>query len=70
MMSDRKVVALVTFALFSTEAYAHYLVAKNEGKDEFKLYLPTFETTIKNLLVVGTFSILNGILVEKVKKLL
>lgn len=69
-MRDRDVVALVTFALFSAEAYAHYLVAKNEGKDEFKLYVPTLDTTIKNIAVVGTFSILNGILVERVRKIL
>ena len=69
-MRDRDIVALVTFALFSTEAYAHYLVAKNEGKEKFKFYLPTLDTTIKNVAVVGTFSILNGILVEQVKKAL
>lgn len=69
-MRDRNIVALVTFALFSTEAYAHYLVAKNEGKDDFKFYIPTLNTTLKNLAVVGTFSILNGILVEQVKKAL
>ena len=69
-MRDRDIVALVTFVLFSTEAYAHYLVAKNEGKEKFKFYLPTLDTTIKNVAVVGTFSILNGILVEQVKKAL
>jgi len=69
-MRDRDIVALVTFALFSMEAYAHYLVAKNEGKEKFKFYLPTWDTTIKNVAVVGTFSILNGILVEQVKKAL
>jgi len=69
-MRDRDIVALVTFAIFSTEAYAHYLVAKNEGNDEFKFYTPKLDTTIKNIAVVGAFSILNGIVVERVKKLL
>tara|TARA_R110000787_G_scaffold151977_6_gene265683 strand:+ start:1251 stop:1460 length:210 start_codon:yes stop_codon:yes gene_type:complete len=69
-MKDRNIVALVTFAIFSTEAYAHYLVAKNEGKDEFKFYRPTWNTTFKNLAVVGAFSLLNGIVVEKVRKIL
>jgi len=69
-MRDRDIVAIVTFVLFSTEAYAHYLVAKNEGKEKFKFYLPTLDTTIKNVAVVGTFSLLNGILVEQVKKAL
>jgi len=69
-MKDRNIVALVTFALFSTEAYAHYLVAKNEGEEEFKFYIPTWNTTFKNLAVVGAFSILNGLIVEKVRKIL
>ena len=46
-MKHRNIVALVTFAIFSTEAYAHYVVAKNEGSDTFKFYRPTLETTIK-----------------------
>jgi hypothetical protein len=69
-MKDRNIVALVTFVLFSTEAYAHYVVAKNEGNEKFKFYVPTLDTTIKNLGVVGVFSILNGIIVEQVKKAL
>ena len=69
-MKDRNIVALVTFVIFSTEAYAHYLVAKNEDNNEFKFYIPKLETTLKNLVVVGAFSILNGIVVEKVKNIL
>jgi len=45
-------------------------VAKNEDNDEFKFYIPKLETTLKNLVVVGAFSILNGIAVEKVKNIL
>jgi hypothetical protein len=69
-MKDRDIVTLVTFALFSTEAYAHYLVAKNEGKEDFKFYVPTWNTTFKNLGVVGIFSVLSGLVVEQVKKVL
>ena len=69
-MKDRDIVALVTFALFSAEAYSHYLVAKNEGNEKFKFYVPTLDTTLKNLGVLGAFSLLNGILVEQVKKVL
>ena len=69
-MKDRNIVALVTFVLFSAEAYSHYLVAKNEGNEKFKFYVPTLDTTLKNLGVLGAFSLLNGILVEQVKKVL
>ena len=67
---DRDVVTLVTFAIFSVQGYAHYLVAKNEGKEDFKFYIPKLNTTIKNVAILGTFSILNGILVEKIKNIL
>ena len=67
-MKHRNIVALVTFAIFSTEAYAHYVVAKNEGSDEFKFYRPKLDTTIKNLMVVGAFSFLNGVIIEKIRK--
>ena len=69
-MKDRDIVALVTFTLFSAEAYAHYVVAKNEGKEKFKFYVPSLNTTLKNIGVVAVFSILNGILVEQIKKVL
>mgnify|MGYP003666578686 CR=1 FL=1 len=67
-MKDRHLIALVTFAIFSTEAYAHYVVAKNEGSETFKFYKPTLQTTFKNLVVVGAFSLLNGIIIEKIRK--
>lgn len=69
-MKDRNLVAIVTFVIFSTEAYAHYLVAKNEDSDTFKFYVPKLETTLKNLGVVGVFSILNGIVISEIKKAL
>ena len=67
-MKDRNLIALVTFGIFSAEAYAHYVVAKNEGSDKFKFYRPTLRTTFKNLAVVGVFSILNGLIIEKIRK--
>lgn len=69
-MKDRYIVAIVTFALFSAEAYSHYLVAKNEGQDEFKFYVPSFNTSVKNLGILAVFSYLNGVAVQEVKKLL
>jgi len=59
---------LITFTLFSAEAYMHYNTAKNEGKKEFKWYKPSTQTTIRNLGIVGLFSILNGYVIETIKK--
>jgi len=69
-MKDSQIVALSTFVLFSAEAYGHYLVAKNEGNEKFKFYFPEFETTVKNLMLVGVFSLANGYIVSQVKKIL
>ena len=69
-MQDRDIIAIVTFALFSTEAYAHYLVAKNEDNEKFVFYKPSTDTIIETLSLVGLFSILNGIVITEVKKML
>jgi len=68
-MKDSQIVALSTFVLFSTEAYGHYLIAKNEGQEKFKFYIPKIETTVKNLMIVGVFSLVNGFAVSQIKKL-
>jgi len=67
-MKDRNLIVLVTFTLFSAEAYMHYNTAKNEGKKDFKWYRPSRETTIKNLAIVGLFSVLNAYIIESIKK--
>jgi len=69
-MKDSQIVALTTFLFFTAEAYGHYLIAKNEGSEKFKFYVPDTETTVKNLMLVGTFSLLNGIAVSYLKKVL
>ena len=46
-MKDSQIVALSTFVLFTGEAYGHYLIAKNEGKEKFTFYFPEFDTTVK-----------------------
>lgn len=68
-MKNGKLVAVVTFAVFSFESFVHYNVAKNEDKDEFKLYIPKLETTLKNLAVVGAFAVINGLLVTQLRKM-
>jgi len=68
-MKNGKLVAVVTFAVFSFESFVHYNVAKNEDKDEFKFYIPKLETTLKNLAVVGFFAVINGLVVTQLRKM-
>ncbi|MDF1857977.1 MAG: hypothetical protein P1U29_03310 [Candidatus Pelagibacter bacterium] len=67
-MRDSEIIALTTFVVFSAEAYGHYLVAKNEDKDDFKFYVPKFETSVKNLMIVGSASLLSAYIVGLIKK--
>ena len=69
-MKDRDIIAIVTFALFSTEAYGHYLVAKNEDNEKFIFYKPTTKALVETLSLVGIFSILNGIIITEVRKII
>ena len=57
-MKDRDIIAIVTFALFSTEAYGHYLVAKNEDKKEEK-YVGGNKKFVPKLFWVVKFEIYN-----------
>lgn len=68
-MKNGKLVAVVTFAVFSFESFVHYNVAKNEDKDGFKFYIPKLETTLKNLAVVGVFAVINGLVVTQLRKM-
>jgi len=69
-MKDRDIIAIVTFALFSTEAYGHYLVAKNEDNEKFVFYKPSTKAIVETLSLVALFSILNGIVITEVRKML
>tara|TARA_R100000426_G_C4813698_1_gene107553 strand:- start:919 stop:1128 length:210 start_codon:yes stop_codon:yes gene_type:complete len=69
-MNDRQIISLVTFALFSSEAYGHYLIARNEENEKFIFYKPSTQAIFETLLLVGAFSILNGYAITELKKLL
>jgi len=66
------IVGATTFALFMTEAVIHFNMGqnykkhKNEKKSTFEL--PNRDELIKLSLIVGTFSVLNGYLVNKIKE--
>lgn len=67
-MREKYVVALITFSLLTAQNYAHYLIVKNEGKDDFKLYFPNRSTSIKNIVTNVSFSIINGFIVNEILK--
>ena len=61
-MRDSEIIALTTFVVFSAEAYGHYLVAKNEDKDDFKFYVPKLETSVKNLMIIDKVKITSKVM--------
>ena len=66
------IVGGTTFALFMTEALIHFNMGKNYKKhksdEKSKFELPDNKELIKLSLIVGVFSVLNGVIVNEVKK--
>jgi len=69
------IVGGTTFVLFMTEAIIHFNMGQNYTKelkgeeqkqDNFKL--PDSKELIKLALIVGIFSVMNGVIVNEVKK--
>ena len=69
-MNDRHIIAIVTFALFSSEAYGHYLIAKNEDNEKFVFYKPSTKAIVETITLVGLFSVLNAIIIPEVRKMI
>ena len=69
-MNKGQKIALITFALFMTEAIIHYNLGKNYTKStltkEDKKWIPPPKILIKLGVVVGVFSILNGIVIKNI----
>lgn len=56
---------VVTFALFMTEAIMHYnLGRKDADPEEDEGFLPPTKTMVKLGLIVGAFSVINGIVIK------
>jgi hypothetical protein len=58
-------VGLITFSVFMTEAIIHYNLGVNKGKDKKGFVIPPTMDIVKLGLVVGAFSLLNGVLINK-----
>jgi hypothetical protein len=70
-MKLREKVILTTFGLFMLEAIIHY----NQGKKECdcdspkpkKGFIPPTKSLVKLALVVGAFSVINGIVIKEIE---
>lgn len=69
-MTLKNKIVLTTFSLFMVEAIMHYNQGKNdtEKKVEKKGFLPPTKSLIKLGLIVGVFSIINGVIIENLEK--
>ena len=64
------IVGATTFGLFMTEALIHYNMGVSEKEPDHKFTIPPRRDLTKLAIVVGVFSVLNGVIIEKVKKTL
>ena len=69
-MTLKNKIVLTTFSLFMVEAIMHYNQGKNdtEEKIEKKGFLPPTKSLIKLGLIVGVFSIINGVIIDNLEK--
>tara|TARA_R110001632_G_scaffold81356_1_gene181234 strand:- start:34 stop:261 length:228 start_codon:yes stop_codon:yes gene_type:complete len=75
MLLNKKNIAtttfVVTFTLFMTEAIMHYNLGKKECDvfdEEEKGFLPPTKTILKLGLIVGAFSVVNGVVIKELTK--
>ncbi len=73
-MRLRNKVILTTFGLFMIEAILHYNQGKKEcdckklpNPNEKKSFLPPTKSLIKLGLIVGAFSIINGLVIKEIR---
>ena len=69
-MNLKTKIALTTFTLFMVEAIMHYNQGKKDCKEENnkpKTFLPPTKSLVKLALIVGAFSVINGIVVDEIK---
>lgn len=61
-------IGLITFGVFMTEAIVHYNIGAHKHTVDKKWKLPDTKDLVKIGAVVGVFSILNGIIINKLAK--
>jgi len=68
-MTLKNKIVLTTFSLFMIEAIMHYNQGKNdtEKNQQKKGFLPPTKSLVKLGLIVGAFSIINGMVIEEIK---
>ena len=68
-MKLREKVILTTFSLFMVEAIMHYNLGRKECKKEKlkKGWLPSNKSLIRLAVIVGVFSVVNGVVIKSIK---
>lgn len=64
-MTQAEKIGLITFGVFMTEAIIHYNLGVNKDASEKRFYFPPTKDFVKLALVVGAFSVINGIVIKK-----
>ena len=68
-MNYKNKVVLTTFGLFMIEAIIHYKSGINDCDDKKqKGFLPPTKTLIRLGLLVGAFSVINGVIINNLEK--
>ena len=63
------IVGGTTFVLFMVEGIIHFNMGKDIDKEEKKFSIPKKKQLMEIALIVGIFSVINGVVVNEVKKI-
>jgi hypothetical protein len=64
-MSDGTKIGLITFGVFMTEAIVHYNIGAHSHTTDKRLEMPPTKDLVQIGLIVGLFSVINGIVIGK-----
>jgi hypothetical protein len=64
-MTKGQKIGLITFGVFMTEAIIHYNVGIHKNSEDKKFVFPPTSDLIKLGAIVGIFSLINGVLIDK-----
>ena len=69
-MTLKNQIVATTFTLFMIEAIMHYNQGKKDVKKEKENdgFLPPTKSLVKLAVLVGVFSVLNGVIVDEIQK--
>jgi len=67
-VTNAQKIGAITFGVFMAEALIHYNIGVHKDKSVKGFVIPPTKDIVKLAVVVGVFSIINGVMIQKLTK--